>query len=39
MSSPIPSLEMKAPKEFLDTSVGIHFLMDELGRIQHGVFA
>ncbi|HPI09721.1 MAG TPA: DUF2384 domain-containing protein [Catalimonadaceae bacterium] len=38
MSSPVPSLGMKAPKEFLDTSFGIHFLMDELGRIQHGVF-
>jgi putative toxin-antitoxin system antitoxin component (TIGR02293 family) len=38
MSSPVPALGMKAPKEFLDTSVGINFLMDELGRIQHGVF-
>jgi len=38
MASPVPSLGMKSPKDFLDTSVGIHFLMDELGRIQHGVF-
>lgn len=38
MSSPVPALGMKAPKDFLDTSVGINFLMDELGRIQHGVF-
>jgi putative toxin-antitoxin system antitoxin component (TIGR02293 family) len=38
VDSPIPALGMKKPKEFFDTSVGIHFLMDELGRIQHGVF-
>jgi len=27
------------PKEFLDTSLGINMIMDELGRIEHGIFA
>lgn len=29
----------KKPKEFLDTSLGINMIMDELGRIEHGIFA
>jgi putative toxin-antitoxin system antitoxin component (TIGR02293 family) len=29
----------KKPKEFLDTSIGIGMIMNELGRIQHGIFA
>lgn len=29
----------KKPKSLLDTSLGIEMLMDELGRIEHGVFA
>jgi putative toxin-antitoxin system antitoxin component (TIGR02293 family) len=29
----------RKPKEFLDTSLGISMIMEELGRIQHGVFA
>lgn len=29
----------KKPKEFLDTSLGIGMLLDELGRIEHGIFA
>ena len=29
----------KKPKEFLDTSLGIAMIMDELGRIQYGIFA
>lgn len=29
----------KKPKEFLDTSIGINMLLDELGRIEHGIFA
>lgn len=39
MEAPIPALEHKLPKSFLDTSLGISMLMDELGRIEHGVFA
>jgi putative toxin-antitoxin system antitoxin component (TIGR02293 family) len=29
----------KTPKEFLDTSLGIALIMDEMGKIQHGIFA
>lgn len=29
----------KKPKEFLDTSLGINMILDELGRIEHGIFA
>jgi putative toxin-antitoxin system antitoxin component (TIGR02293 family) len=29
----------KKPKDFLDTSLGIKMIIDELGRIQHGIFA
>lgn len=29
----------KKPKEFMDTSIGITMIMDEIGRVQHGVFA
>ena len=29
----------KKPKEFLDTSMGIKMIMEEIGRIQHGIFA
>jgi putative toxin-antitoxin system antitoxin component (TIGR02293 family) len=29
----------KKPKAFLDTSMGIQMIMDELGRIEHGVLA
>jgi putative toxin-antitoxin system antitoxin component (TIGR02293 family) len=39
MNRNLRALGNKKPKEFLDTSIGIHFIMDELGRIEHGVFA
>ena len=39
MSSSVMALGNKKPKEFLDTSMGIEMLMDELGRIEHGIFA
>ena len=29
----------KKPRQFLDTSLGIAMIMDELGRIEHGIFA
>lgn len=28
----------KKPKDFLDTSIGVGMIMDELGRIQNGIF-
>jgi putative toxin-antitoxin system antitoxin component (TIGR02293 family) len=39
MGSPVLALGNRRPKEFLDTSMGIEMLMDELGRIEQGVFA
>lgn len=39
MDKQILALGNKKPKEFLDTSIGIGFLMDELGRIEHGVYS
>jgi putative toxin-antitoxin system antitoxin component (TIGR02293 family) len=39
MDSNIIALGNIKPKELLDTSFGINALMDELGRIEHGVFA
>lgn len=36
---PVPALGYKKPLEFLDTSIGIRLLQDELGRIEHGVFS
>lgn len=39
MQAEIPALGHRIPKSFLDTSLGIQMLMDELGRIEHGVFA
>lgn len=39
MASPVGALGNKKPKEFLDTSMGIAMLTEELGRIEHGIFA
>ena len=39
MNGSVMALGNKKPKEFLDTSMGIEMLMDELGRIEHGIFA
>jgi len=39
MNGSVRALGDKKPKEFLDTSMGIEMLMDELGRIEHGIFA
>jgi putative toxin-antitoxin system antitoxin component (TIGR02293 family) len=39
MNSKVIALGNKKPKEFLDTSIGIDYLMEELGRIEHGIFA
>ena len=39
MNGAVLALGNKKPKEFLDTSLGIEMLMDELGRIEHGIFA
>lgn len=39
MQSSVRALGDKRPQEFLDTSIGIELLMEELGRIEHGIFA
>jgi putative toxin-antitoxin system antitoxin component (TIGR02293 family) len=39
MNSTVMALGNKKPKTFLDTSIGIDMLMNELGRIEHGIFA
>jgi len=39
MNSSVMALGNKKPKTFLDTSMGIDLLMNELGRIEHGIFA
>lgn len=39
LNADVPALGNKKPKSYLDTSLGISMLMDELGRIEHGVFA
>lgn len=33
------ALGNQTPKSFLDTSVGIQFLLQELGKIEHGILA
>jgi putative toxin-antitoxin system antitoxin component (TIGR02293 family) len=39
MSLPNIALEGNMPKEFLDTFSGIEYIMQELGRIEHGFVA
>ncbi len=39
MDTTVLALSNSKPKSFLDTSVGINFLMEELGRIQQGIFS
>ena len=39
MDTQLEPLGNRKPKEYLDTSIGINMLMDELGRMEHGIFA
>jgi putative toxin-antitoxin system antitoxin component (TIGR02293 family) len=39
MNSTVMALGNIKPKTLLDTSLGIDILMNELGRIEHGIFA
>ncbi len=39
MDSTLLPFGNKKPKEYLDTSIGIGMILDELGRIEHGIFA
>ncbi len=39
LNSTLPALNNTPPREWLDTQQGIKAIMNELGRIQHGIFA
>jgi putative toxin-antitoxin system antitoxin component (TIGR02293 family) len=39
LNASIPALGNQTPKSFLDTQHGINLLVQELGRIRHGIFA
>lgn len=39
MEYPSVALGNIAPLELLNTSAGVQMLLDELGRIEHGIFA
>ena len=39
MNSQLATFGNKKPKDYLDTSLGIAMITDELGRIQNGIFA
>jgi putative toxin-antitoxin system antitoxin component (TIGR02293 family) len=39
MSRPQVALGGEMPKSYLDTSLGIRLILDQLGRIEHGIFA
>ena len=39
LKSPIPALGESTPFSLLDTSTGIDLVLDELGRLEHGVFS
>lgn len=39
MDTPQIAFGNKRPKEYLDTSLGIEWITDELGRMEHGIFA
>ena|SRR5690348_12703250 len=39
MRSPLAVFNDQAPVQFLDTAFGFQLIFDELGRIEHGIFA
>lgn len=39
LRTPLPAFQQQAPLDFLDTAFGFQLISDELGRIEHGVFA
>jgi putative toxin-antitoxin system antitoxin component (TIGR02293 family) len=39
MNTQLATFGNKKPKDYLDTSLGIAMITDELGRIQNGIFA
>lgn len=39
MDTPVMAFGQKKPKEYLDTSIGIDLIAEELGRIEQGIFS
>ncbi len=39
LRTPLPAFNNQKPIQLLDTSFGFQLILDELGRIEHGVFA
>jgi len=39
LDSKLPALNNTTPREWLDTQQGINAILNELGRIEHGIFA
>lgn len=39
LKTPLPAFQQLPPFSFLDTAFGFQLIFDELGRIEHGVFA
>ena len=39
LRTPLPAFQQQAPVKYLDTAFGFQLISDELGRIQHGIFA
>lgn len=39
LRTPLPAFQQQAPIHYLDTAFGFQLIFDELGRIEHGIFA
>lgn len=39
LRTPLPAFQQKTPFHYLDTAFGFQLIFDELGRIEHGIFA
>ncbi|HLR38130.1 MAG TPA: antitoxin Xre/MbcA/ParS toxin-binding domain-containing protein [Chitinophagaceae bacterium] len=39
LRTPLPAFQQNPPLSYLDTSFGFQLVTDELGRIEHGIFA
>ncbi|HET8574180.1 MAG TPA: antitoxin Xre/MbcA/ParS toxin-binding domain-containing protein [Edaphocola sp.] len=39
LKTPLPAFQQQTPLSYLDTAFGFSLVSDELGRIEHGIFA
>jgi putative toxin-antitoxin system antitoxin component (TIGR02293 family) len=39
LRTPLPAFQQEAPMQYLDTAFGFQLISDELGRIEHGIYA